>query len=113
MGRFHQPPLLFSQCPFFIILWPPVSIVASILKERSFFSLSHLYQPSDDLCQFNYDDGDSDGDEEDEGGGEEEEDELEEGSVEERVDAEGEVVRMPRGSSPLPSNHHKVLRLHI
>ena len=75
--------------------------------------MSHLHQPSDDLRQFDDDDGNRDGGEEDEGGGEEEEDELEEGGVEERVDAEGKVVRVPRGSPPLPSNHHKVLRLHI
>ena len=75
--------------------------------------MSPLHQPSDDLRQFDDDDGNRDGGEEDEGGGEEEEDELEEGGVEERVDAEGEMVRVPRGSPPLPSNHHKVLRLHI
>ena len=75
--------------------------------------MSHLHQPSDDLRQFDDDDGDGDGGKEDEGGGEEEEDELEEGGVEERVDAEAEVVRVPRRSPPLPSDDHKVLRLHI
>ena len=75
--------------------------------------MSHLHQPSDDLRQFDDDDGNRDGGEEDEGSGEEEEDELEEGGVEERVDAEGEMVRVPRRSPPLPCYHHKVLRLHI
>ena len=98
-------------------IWPPVSLYLSVhngLSFLSFFSLSHLHEPSDDLGQFDDDDGDSDGGEKDEGGGEEEEEELEEGGVEERVDAEAELVGVPRALPPsLPSDNHKVLRLHI
>ena len=60
--------------------------------------LAYLNQPADDLGQLDDDDRAGDGDEEDQGGGEEEEDELEEHSVEQRVDGEAELVGVAGGS---------------